>query len=277
MTREEAQNILQLCRPGSIEDRNDPLLAEAFTEVENDPELAAWFVADQAFDEKFAAELATITPPEALKSSLLAGMRAHQLKALQTQTEHLAQSSPAPTTAVPTTAPAWWRKPWIGIAALFIVMIGVTLSPDQSVKTDTLAQAAPQQQIPGVLKFLSDQIDGLQLDSFDKRDAQFTNLQTFLASSGSPTPETLPQFFDQMQTIGCVTFDYNQTKLSMICFNSESVYHLITAFKTNFPDVLPNQAQNYQFKDKAFKIWTEGELVRIITVQGTEKDIPEFI
>ena len=264
MTREEAQNILQVCRPGNNEDFNDPLIAEAMALLEKDSELKAWFEAEQAFDTQMAAELEAIAPPADLKASLLAGMRAHSLQAEESSTE----------AAVATTRAAWWRNPWIGIAALFVFMAVIMNQPSDPAANLRVAQASA---VPGVLQFLSDRIDGLQPDSFDKRDAQFEALQSFLVSHGKPSPATKPPCFNKMQTIGCVTFDYGDTKLSMICFNNGSLYHLSTATKVNFPDELPDEPQTYQLKDKAFKLWIEGDQVRIITVHGTEEDIPEFI
>lgn len=257
MTREEAQNILQLCRPGSLEDRNDPLIAEAWALLERDAELQAWFDAEQAFDAQMSQALSSIQAPSDLPASLLAGMRAHQLQ------------------AAPQRARQWWRRAGLGIAAAGVLLLVLWSRPAQLAPADSpvLAQAS----VPAVLQFLSDRIDGMQADSFDQRDSDFTRLQTFLASHGEPSPENLPQFFEQMPTIGCVTFNYDQTKLSMICFKSGSIYHLATAPKTNFPDVLPSQPQTYQIKDKAFKLWIEGDQVRIITVHGTQEDIPEFI
>ena len=52
MDREEAQYILQLCRPDNSEDRNDPLIAEALELLNQDAELRAWFEEQQALDTK---------------------------------------------------------------------------------------------------------------------------------------------------------------------------------------------------------------------------------
>lgn len=269
MTREEAQNILQLYRPGSLEDRNDPLIAEAWQMLEDDAELQTWFEAEQAFDEQIGQSLTSIEVPQDLKASLLAGMHAHQLQAAA------AHSEPAPAPAATNHTAAWWRSPWIGIAAAVALLFVLWSRPSQLAPTGSpvIAQAS----VPGVLQFLADQIDQMQADSFDKRDPDYGQLQSFLASHGAPAPTNLPPCFQEMPTIGCVTFNYNETKISMICFKRGSIYHLTTAPKTNFPDELPSQPQTYQIKDKAFKLWIEGDQVRIIAVQGTKKDIPEFI
>ena len=77
MDRQEAHNILQLCRPDNLEDRNDPLIAEALEQLKQDAELSAWFDEQQVFDNEISAELNKINPPEDLKASILVGMKAH--------------------------------------------------------------------------------------------------------------------------------------------------------------------------------------------------------
>jgi hypothetical protein len=71
MTREEAQAILQVWRPGG-QDAADPRFREALTEVERDPELARWFAVQKAFDATMAEGVQRIPVPRSLKSSILA-------------------------------------------------------------------------------------------------------------------------------------------------------------------------------------------------------------
>ena len=80
MDREEAQYILQLCRPDNSEDRNDPLIAEALELLNQDAELRAWFEEQQALDTKISAEFNRVEPPADLKAAILAGMRAHAVQ-----------------------------------------------------------------------------------------------------------------------------------------------------------------------------------------------------
>ena len=50
MHRDEAKHLLSLCRPGSDEDRSDPILAEALALLETDTELRHWFEQEQTED-----------------------------------------------------------------------------------------------------------------------------------------------------------------------------------------------------------------------------------
>ncbi len=275
MDRDEAQNILQLYRPGNESDRNDPLIAEAFDLLETDAELRAWFEEQQSFDSAMSAHLEELQPPADLKAAILAGMRAHQIEAASQvdfpseQTTHREAN---------TRSKAWWLNPWVGIAALFVVMLAIFAAPRNGAKSTQLAQNnIALSGMPPVLNFLSEQIDDLSIFKFDKRDEHASELQSYLASTGAPSPRKLCDKMANTPTIGCVTFDYNNTKLSMICFKDGAVYHLITAQKAGFPDALPNEPKVFQLNDKAFKIWVEGDQVNILSIHGTEKDIPEFI
>lgn len=267
MDRAEAQNILQLCRPGNESDRQDPLIAEALTMLENDAELRVWFEEQQAFDAEIAAQLEAVTPPEDLKASILAGMRAHRV--------HVESPKENAEVIVKTSA-AWWRNPWVGIAALFVFMM-VIISAPKGTHNQQLAQNGPALGgLPPVIPFLSEKIDGLKTWQFDQRNNDPAQLQTYLSSTGSPSPSLCDRLANT-PSIGCVTFNYNGTKLSMICFKDAQVYHLITAEKAGFPDTLSTQPQIFELNNKAFKIWVEGEQINILTIKGTKNDIPEFI
>jgi len=286
MDREEAKNILQLCRPGVESDLNDPLIAEAFEFLERDSELQIWFEDQQAFDAQICEQLESIKPPADLKASILAGMRAHQKIATAPEPDPDAAPEPflhatGPSTpkedkVISKTNKAWWRNPWVGIAALFVFMMIIINAPSRN---DTqLAQNDPSlASLPAILPFLSDQIDDMTIFGFDKKDEQAHQLQTFLANSGAPSPRKLCDKLASVPTIGCVTFEFNDAKLSMICFKEGEVFHLITADAADFPQACPKQPQIYEIRDKAFKVWVEGDQLNILTIHGTKNDIPEYI
>lgn len=274
MDREEAKNILQLCRPGNESDLSDPLIAEAFEILEGDSELQIWFEDQQAFDTEFTAQMEAIEPPADLKASILAGMRAHQVHAEEPAIDfEAAQSEPA----IERSNSTWWRSPWVGIAALFVFMMIIIAVPRDG-QDSQLAQNDPALAgLPAVLPFLSDKIDDMKAWSFDKRSKEASQLQSYLASTGAPSPKKLCTQLASTPTLGCVTFDYEGSKLSMICFKDGEVYHLFTADAANFPDACPKAPEVYEIKDKAFKVWVEGDQLNILTIHGTKKDIPEFI
>lgn len=72
MTREQAQEILLLERPGRTAEV-DGELAEALRMAAADPELAGWLEQHRAFQKNVTAQLTAIEPPADLKSRILAG------------------------------------------------------------------------------------------------------------------------------------------------------------------------------------------------------------
>lgn len=276
MDREEAKNLLELCRPGNVDDRQDPTLAEAFALLDKDPELKAWFDEQQAVDQRISESMAKIEIPSDLKANILAGMRLHAANSSEKETE-ASSVTPFPTEdahSEPTHSRSWWARPWIAIAAAFAIMMVILNAPNDESTANQIATAG----LPPVLQYLSKEIDSMKAWSFDKRDKDPSNLQAFLANNQVPSPESIPSFLDGVPSIGCVTFNYGQgTELSMICFKNGEVYHLITADKATYPDSLPTEPQTFECKNKAFKLWIDGEQVKILTVHGTKEDIPEFI
>ena len=72
MTREQAQEVLLLHRPG-ISVESDLEIAEALRMLANDPELARWFDQQREFNSLVKKQMASIEPPAGLKEQLLAG------------------------------------------------------------------------------------------------------------------------------------------------------------------------------------------------------------
>jgi hypothetical protein len=273
MDREKAKQLLELCRPGHQGDRQDPALAEAFARLDSDPELKAWFDEQQALDTRISDQLRRVKTPADLKSSILAGMHLHA----SNRGGSANGNSPENTTPFPEQPQQnrprpRWITPWIGIAALFLVALVVLNLPSESP-----APAYTRAGIPPVIQFLSSEIDALNPSKFDKRDPSAENLRHFLASTQSPSPQSLPAMLENVPTIGCLTFQFEGTPLSMICFKDGAVYHLITADKASFPGDLPEIPQIFEIQNKAFRLWTEGEQVKILTIHGSKNDFPEFI
>jgi len=271
MNLDEAKNILQLCRPDHPEDLKDPVIAEALALCETHPELREWFEAQQAFDRQIAQSLSEIKPPADLQASILAGMRMHEANSTDS-----ADSIPETSGSL---SQAWWRNPWIGVAALFVIMLSFGVLPRHSSDAPlaTLPASDPDADAPEVLRYLAREIDNIKMFSFDERDEDPKVLQTYLTSNGAPSPEVIPAKFEHTKSIGCVMLDYEGTKLSIICFKGDTVYHLTTADKADFPMELGAEPQIFELKDQAFKLWAEGEQVQILSVHGNKQDIPELI
>ena len=288
MDREEAKNILQLCRPNNLDDRNDPLIAEALELLREDTELSAWFEEQQAIDTVISAEFCIIEASDHQQASTLVAMKAHAAQSILLQgdvvdqtTDQVEQSLPFPVNNRP------WSRPWIAAAAAlavagaFLAVPRQTLQP-QLVSNDTTAaeRTIATAGVPNVIHFLAEQIRDFNLSRFDKRANEVSELQSHLAGMGMPTPAHIPEQLEALKTLGCITFDYNGVNLSMICFENGRAYHLITAEKASFPkECSPCEKQktkSYECDKQAFKIWSEGEQIFILTTTGTQEDIPKL-
>lgn len=266
MQREQAKQFLELCRPGHRSDPQDPALADAFALLEKDAELREWWDAQQAIDSRISDSLNSIQAPDSLKDEILAGMQLHE-----------GQSAAMPKEPI-TREAAWWRHPWTGIAAVFAVLLGIMIFPaEQNTTTSSEISAGSVAGIPPILEFLSREIDGLSSRGFDQRGEDAETLKAYLAGHQSPAPETIPNYLQSIPTVGCVTFEFKEVPLSMICFKNGAVYHLTTVSKSTYPCILPREPTVYEGPDKAFKIWIDGDQVKILTIHGPKEDIPELI
>ncbi len=280
MERDEAKHILELCRPGSDDDRQDPLVAEAIRMLAADRELQVWFDEQQAVDARIAQAYAALEPPADLKASILADMRAHALPREHERTTTAILPGAHDQKDVPTTSRDWWRNPWIGIAAVFAILLSIAIIPQQ--RSAQYAQAespALSAGIPDMIQFLAGELSDIgSRGGFDKASRQPEELQTYLASVGSPSPATLPNALKGNASLGCFTLDYNGAAISMICFQYDQVVHLITLRKSDCPrSFRPEQPTIYQVNDQAFKAWTDGEHVYILSTKGSKEKLPEVI
>jgi hypothetical protein len=318
MHRDEAKQLLELCRPGCEADRHDPALARAFARLETDSELRAWFEQQQVVDARISDCLNALEAPADLKAGILAGMHLHRAQnglnsrrsasygrqEAELQPEQSDQPDQPDTTdpeswsapfrasatqdrpgrrcAEPATQDSavrsWWLNPWTGIAALFVMaMVLLNLPVGDPAGEGSAPPQIAVAGLPPVLQFLSREIDSLKTRQFEKRDDQAAILQAYLAGTEAPSPANIPECLAKMATLGCITFEYETAKFSMICFKNGEVYHLITADKATYPGRLPSEPEVFQCPDKTFRVWVDGEQVKILTVHGTPENLPEFI
>ena len=299
MNSEEAKNILQLCRPGHVEDLNDALITEALETLEQDSALCVWFEEQQTVDAEISAELCRITPAPDLKESILQGMQkrfeASDNPVADTVNDKSTPQQPKP--PVPDSSDdhskILWFRPLLGMAAvltlasillLFLFKRSESTLTDANSPADEMVDNTPVNVagVPDIIEFLGKQITDFSSSQFDKRSDQVGELQSYLARSGVPNPAEIPSKLKAVPTIGCVTFDYNGTKMSMICFKNGKVYHLITISKIDMKDdSLPNhsnsEAQFFEHRKHAFKVWSDKNQIYILSTRGTREDMPEFI
>jgi len=87
----------------------------------------------------------------------------------------------------------------------------------------------------------------------------------------------LPSAIESAPSIGCFTFEHNGIKMGMICFRHEEVMHLTTVKKTDCMDQITEAPAVYELRDQAFKVWVEGDQVKILSIHGSKEKLPKFI
>ncbi|NBB79536.1 MAG: hypothetical protein GVY36_08845 [Verrucomicrobia bacterium] len=259
MTPDEAKDLLELCRPDNAEDRQDPKLAPAFKLLETDSELAAWFEKKQAVDRRISEALQTIKAPEEFKAEILESMYA--------RAQAKPSEDPEPAIAFPgAKQPASaWMKPLLGLAALFLIAFIAFTQIFQASKTD-----GTHAEWQSMVQHFANAIEALEDDTLEKRDASFENLRAYLTSRQAPVPKALPADLQNLDTYGCVTYQYNGATFSMVCFEEgDTYYHLFTAARAAFPGAVPNGRETFEIAGKKFELWADAENVYILDVNGT--------
>ena len=128
-----------------------------------------------------------------------------------------------------------------------------------------------------MIDFLAAHIAELPNKTFDKRSDQPGDLKAYLANAGAPNPSHLPAPMGEKATIGCFTLDYNGARMGMICFEDDRIIHLTTVMKSDCTGEFPTHPTTYETQGQAFKVWTEGEEVYILSTAGSKENLPEWI
>lgn len=209
MTRVEAQEILSAHRPNcSPEDL--PGLVEALALAERDPDLAAWFEREQAFDRRLTGALEAIPVPEGLKDRNLAQSR----KALSSSADgDRVVGFPS-------------RRFWVATAAAMVVLSVVGL-----VKHFYFPPPVefPAGNFASVMKFCDDMAYYANRPFvLGKRTGDFDEARDWLKDRGSPVFPTTPKAIADLGSLGCQTFFWGEKKVSLVCFRNraDEVVHL---------------------------------------------------
>ena len=186
MTNERAKFVLGAYRPNGA-DAKDPMFAEALEQAKRDPNLAAWFAEQQAFDQILTERLQQIEPGEDLRSTILSGLRATPSRR------------------------GFWPISWLAAAAA--VAIGALV---------LLGRMLPGGSNSSVLgQFKSDAIAMLSVSPAPELDLLSTDLQEtrrYIDERHAPRISTLPAALQQVPTAGCRVFKWHGFPASLTCF-----------------------------------------------------------
>jgi hypothetical protein len=248
MDRNEARLLLQAYRPNGADAGHGPF-QEAIAIARRDPELMAWWEAQQAFDRKVAAKLLEVPLPEQPGETLLAGPKI--------------------------TRPRFRYQPYAFAAAAAVALLCVALSyfqPWRSSSVKLLFPMARDEYAVSVLQFV-DQPPTLGLmDCDDAKIVEWLH-QRHAPSGNFPVPMgTLPPF-------GCQKLAVHGHTVSLICFTMKGgeLVHLFTvdaqALK-DAPGLLPEYRQIDGWSTAA---WSDGSMTYLLATRASPDKLKQLL
>jgi hypothetical protein len=244
----EAKLVLNAYRSGD-QDASDPRVAEALEQARRDPALAQWFNESVAFDEAVRQKLSAVGVPSDLRERILG--RAKVSRSLR------------------------WSKPlinWAIAAGLILTAILGFLIWQQ---TQPRHLVGWQNQALDVISSLVSKQTG-----FDAESPKPSKLVTWLRVHHAPTAQTLPQSLETLQSLGCKTFSWNGTPVSVICFlrSHGGMIHLVmtsaSAASNRGRQDKPELIQQGQWTTAT---WREGDTTYMLALQGMPEQLRSYL
>ncbi len=216
MTLQEARCRLAARRPNGADDA-DPVIAEALILLRQNPKTEDWVRLEQSSDQQIAAQLRQVKPPSDLKERLLAG---RPLTYAPTPTP--APEQPVPkreyVTRAPVPAPQKAPWPWgliaggvaavLAVAATFVMVDrhnqAVALAAESSTVAFEQFAAAYLTQNPNIV--------------FDFPTSDYSRITAWLELQPGAVKFSAPPTLARGGTHGCKVFDWNDRKVTLVCF-----------------------------------------------------------
>jgi len=245
MDRQEAKVVLQALRPNDL-NTSQPAVIEALVLVESDPELKAWWEAQQAFDHQVAAKLKEVSIPADLRATLLAGRKIEQL----TPQPHLAF--------------------WLAAAAVVAILCVAGTFRQISV-SGPLAQT---EYAADILPLLNNDSPPLAMASADH-----DKIAAWLKSQNAPMG-TLPTKMNTLPTVGCQKFALHGHAVSLICFvlAGGKLVHLFVVDQQALSDPPGNNAPEFnQVEGWSTAAWSDGRMSYLLATQAGSDTLKQLL
>lgn len=240
MNHLEAKLILQAYRP-SGDDASDPFFREALEQVGRDPELQKWFANEMAWDANLRLRLETALPvPRNLKANLLALQKLER---------------PTP----------WWvnlvRLTAATAMIALIVFVCILFTQPREKSLDAFRQ---------VMTACS--LQHHEHVTFEVND--LSKIQAWLQSKGAAANFDLPPEIQAVGVQGCKVIDWNNQKVTMICFFSKEKGEHLDLFIVNNPNgsILPKaQAPRFVRKNGLMTAsWSKNDNFYLLTGENAQ-------
>lgn len=249
MDNESAKMILCAYRADGA-DAGDPIFAEALAQAQRDPELARWFAAERALDERMHAAIQSQRPPARLKEALL----------LTAKVTHMA------------TPRSWWTRPvWLAAAAAIVIFAGLAffaLKPDRASMT---------------LAAVTSEISRLQREgrvSLGAMTSDPAQIQRWLKEQDGPHDFATPAGLASQMRLGCQVLDIAGNKVSLVCFQvgEGKLVHFLVMDRRRLSDPpVVGKPILMQEGELAFATWSEGDRTYVVAGVGTAESLRQWL
>ncbi len=183
MTTAQAKQVLVLYRPGG-KDADDPDVAAALQQVNQDPELKAWFNDHCAFQAAVRGKFRQIEVPDTLRSRLLAE-------------SHIVRP------------PIWWRQPaWIAAAAAVVLLAALAGLWSRSQTSDGFADFRARMIRTALRQYRMDIVTN-----------DLQEVRQFMANRGAPADYVIPAKLAALPLTGGGLLQWRNHPVSMVCFD----------------------------------------------------------
>jgi len=274
MTDEEIKQRLEVLRPGVPEDRNDPAIREALEALQSRPELQAERDGAAALDARIADAFDRIAPPEDLKRKILAEARGSS----GTEGESSADAPDERGRKVLPFPRAARRGLWAAAAAAALIVAGIGIfGPARDAAPSGGPSVQASAGIPGLLDFLNaetDQLKRLGRQGLELESSELASLKAFLREESAPIPPRIPAEMTGKRPFGCLTFQYGEARVSMLCFTADdgATYHLAAADASNFDLNAEKTPGQFERGGRSFTVWSEqGKLMVVYKSSDRER------
>jgi hypothetical protein len=232
--KQEAQKVLQALRPSDL-DTTEPAFAEALDLLESDPELQAWWEAQQAFDRAVVAKLKEVPIPDDLRAAILASRKIEPFR--------------------PPPQFSFW------LAAAAVLAIFCALGTSQYVQN--FGPLPRSEYTASVLPFLGNNAPSLAMTSADR-----DKIDAWLHENNAPTAN-LPPKMAGIPTVGCQKFSVHGHAVSLVCFvmANGAIVHLFTVDKQALTDP-PTTPEMDHIEGWCIASWSDARMSYILATEA---------
>jgi len=236
MDKQEAKQVLQALRPQDL-GTNKPDVIEALGFVASDPELKAWWEAQQAFDRRVAAKLKEVPLPADLRATILTGRKIEPF-------------TPQPRLSL-----------WLAAAAV----VAILCVAGTSMQISAFGPLPRTEYTAAILPLLNDDAPALGMTSSDQ-----DKIAAWLKERNAPMG-TLPTKMTALSTVGCQKFVVHGHTVSLICFvmAGGGIAHLFIVDQQALSDPPANNSPEFnQVQGWSTAAWSDGRMSYLLATEA---------